>query len=117
MDAKARLPVAAKKIIYLTLYDQGNAVLKRYNPCKIENGRCAGGYADTKGLCCDTCKHLGPEGCTVKSLECKMWLCEKIKYTEDGAKAAVALHVLHMTAHDLRIPHDMRKSFEETFGG
>lgn len=32
---------------------------------------------NTRSWCCSGCKHLGPNGCTVKALACKLWLCSK----------------------------------------
>lgn len=112
--AKA-LTLDSKKVVYMTLFKEGNRVLKNLNPCQIVDGKCQGGYKDDEGLCCDTCKHLGPKGCTVESLECKLWLCMHIKHTPRGAQAAVALDSLREVAYQLGVPLRMRASMEEAF--
>ena len=69
---------------YDELYDKATSVLEKYNPCKIQNGTCHGFRANGLDViqppikcqfCCHGCAHLGPSGCTVKALYCKVWLC------------------------------------------
>jgi hypothetical protein len=66
------------------LYAGANAVLKGHNPCQIRGGAC---YSmrhfpeqhKNEPFCCTGCKHLGPEGCTVESLYCRLWICEPLE--------------------------------------
>lgn len=62
--------------LYDELYKQADLALKKYDPCKIQNGRCINTYP-----CCDgTCGYLSKKtGCTVKSLACKLHLCERAR--------------------------------------
>lgn len=75
-----------KQEIYLDIYNRASQVLDRDNPCKIaEDGKsCAGSFSHLSGFCCEGCKHLGPQGCTVKCLGCRLWMCSGLrdKYPE-----------------------------------
>jgi len=62
--------VNQKLELYDRLYNHADKLLKKYNPCRIKNGKCANGR-----FCCYGCKYLNKSGCTVKCLECKLWLC------------------------------------------
>lgn len=53
------------------LYDYANKIIKEYDPCKIENGKCA-----RIRICCGGCKYLTKDGCSIKCLWCKLWLCD-----------------------------------------
>ena len=73
---------------YDRLYEQADLVLQKHDPCQIRR------EADdtisctetrllkikNSQLCCTGCEHLGPTGCTVKSLICKLWLCSTVKH-------------------------------------
>ena len=61
-------------MLYSLLYAAGERILKRHNPCKVVNGKCLDG-----DFCCSGCRHLSSEGCTVKCLQCKLWLCWKAR--------------------------------------
>lgn len=73
---------------YDKLYDDADAIFNELNPCqfrKTEDGKvvCAGSksiekYVGKDQTCCHGCKHLGPNGCTVKSLGCKLWTCDHL---------------------------------------
>src|SRR3990167_1879229 len=68
---------------YIRLYKAADEVLRQPdNPCQIrkegENITCVrsrAGYEPHNVLCCEGCEHLGPEGCTVMSLGCKLGWC------------------------------------------
>lgn len=60
-----------RKKLYNRLYDISNFLLKKYNPCKIENDHCI----MSKNFCCIGCKYLTNKGCSVKCLWCKLWMC------------------------------------------
>jgi len=58
--------------VYDKLWHEADAILKKFNPCKIKRGRCSSGR---RHPCCDDCEFLSKKGCTEKSLACKLWLC------------------------------------------
>lgn len=62
-----------RKKLYDRLYDIGNFLLKKYNPCKIKDNDCA---ATFYSFCCSDCKYLTNKGCSVKCLWCKLWMCD-----------------------------------------
>jgi hypothetical protein len=99
-----------KKQLYSDLYQQGEEVLRRHNPCKVTNGRCLSG-----NFCCQGCKHLGLTGCKVESLMCKLWLCNAAQCTPDGRVAIQELRALNKIAYEERIPMVFRGSKAESF--
>lgn len=64
------MSVEQKMRLHNKLYSYANKLLKKHNPCKIENGKCVHG-----AFCCGGCKYLTEKGCSVKCLWCKLWLC------------------------------------------
>ncbi len=77
---------------YEELYNKASEILKKYNPCQIENDNCISGrksierkdiYGSFK-FCCQGCKHLSPNGCTVKALYCKTWICNYLQQNGFG---------------------------------
>ena len=60
--------------LYDDLYEEADFIIKRNNPCQIKDGKCFAGQP-----CCTNCAHLKNNGCTVKSLACKLWLCYKLR--------------------------------------
>ena len=56
--------------IYDLLYTKASLAMAIFNPCRIKDGRCRRG-----DFCCQDCPHLGQNGCTVRALACKLWLC------------------------------------------
>lgn len=58
---------------YDKLYKRAELFIKKYNPCKIVNGRCARAQRCGQNFCCDGCQHLTSKGCSIKSLTCKVW--------------------------------------------
>lgn len=94
---------AALSAEYDRLYDKADAVLKELNPCQIQR-RADGmvsclqtrnlvtkytGIENMQSLCCTSCEHLGPEGCTVKALWCKTWTCYTIHSERPDAVSAL----------------------------
>lgn len=137
MVAPVKLKALSAK--YDRLYDKADAVLKEHNPCQIrrdEDGivRCADvrrkmqlkGYDYMKHqqtqLCCTACPHLGPNGCTVKALSCKLWLCSTLRDQEEHQPVVIALADLARDGFSLGIPislydgSSIRRSKEEVFG-
>lgn len=67
---KALIPV------YHSLYTRAEALMKRFNPCNVCDGVCERHRRDEgKNFCCEGCIYLGPEGCSVKALQCSLWIC------------------------------------------
>lgn len=77
--------------LYDELYAAGQRVLDRFNPCELTRG-VDGVYTCVRGKpdCCTGCKHLGPDGCTVEALGCKLGACWCHSYPVEipGWKAA-----------------------------
>ena len=80
----------AKSKLYDALYAEAGNLLRINNPCKWKDGKCAG-YKDG---CCGGCAHLGPNGCTVEALACKLWLCHLIRYKPENKPVVIALETL-----------------------
>lgn len=60
------------------LYKHANKLIRKYNPCKIKNGKCLRGKP-----CCDNCNHLTENGCAINCLMCKLYLCYRVvEYNE-----------------------------------
>ena len=101
-----------KSEAYDRLFAEGQAVLNKYNPCKWENGKCAG----LPDGCCGGCEHLTPTGCAVNALGCKLWLCGTIQdSTKEGLMAGKLLYILKQEAFELRVPTGVRSSKEQCF--
>jgi hypothetical protein len=60
---------------YDELYEKASQILKKYNPCQVENWVCERGRQGGENFCCRCCEHLSKKGCTVKALYCRVWLC------------------------------------------
>ena len=68
---------------YDRLYAEADALFKEYNPCQIrrtpEGNSCLGGsHKPSASFCCNGCRYLRKNGCGVKSLSCKLWLCHAL---------------------------------------
>ena len=65
-----------KSELFDILYKLGNTQIGLDNPCGWKDGQCNRDRVEnTKGRCCEKCKYIGPDGCTTKSLGCKLHLC------------------------------------------
>lgn len=75
-------------IEYDRIYEEVDRLFKEYNPCQFENGQCVSNrrhntrakadghpYPKSNGCCPRDCKYLGPNGCTTRSLGCKLMYC------------------------------------------
>ena len=91
--------------LYTKLYDMASKIIKRDAPCRI----CVD--PDERGYCCAECPHLSSNGCTVKALYCKVWLCSKVAeiYPETNNK----LYSIAEIARKYRLL-DIRASKKET---
>jgi hypothetical protein len=68
---KKEMLIDQKIKLHDRLYDYANKIIKKYDPCKIENGACV-----RENICCNGCKYLTKDGCSIKCLWCKLWLCD-----------------------------------------
>ena len=93
---------------YKRLYAAGQAVLDTYQPCRTKEG----GPCHTKTFCCSGCRHLGKNGCRVKALWCKLWLCSNACHNR---KAVDALRLLWHQASAIGLLH-FRASMAEAIG-
>jgi hypothetical protein len=64
-----------KSRLYDVLYEMADKVLKEHNPCRVENGKCLRCQKGGHNFCCDDCQYLKDNGCSVKALYCRVWLC------------------------------------------
>lgn len=96
--------------LYDELYEKASLVLAKYDPCRIRDGECLRGEP-----CCDDsdgrCKYFSNE-CTVKSLACRLWLCDEAR--EAFPECAIALDELKKIAKDSRFL-DYRASKKDIF--
>ena len=81
---KPKLSVVELSALYDRIYDIADRLLKKHNPCKIytEDKYIFCKYHETGiplrnkcYLCCSSCEYCSKEGCTVKCLGCKLFLC------------------------------------------
>lgn len=83
-----------------------------------KDDRIACSYSDTLRkhgidfLCCTDCKHLGPYGCTVESLGCKVFCCEHIQ--EKRPDVIIRMDTLRAGMTAKLVPFPERKSKEES---
>lgn len=96
---KKELTIKQQKKVYDALYYLADLMLEKYRPCQIEQvepkdgfkrtvfdvictrgRRYVGRYANEsdRGTCCGGCKYLSIDGCTVRCLGCKLFLCDYI---------------------------------------
>jgi hypothetical protein len=74
------------------LYAAADQAMKDHDPCAVRGGQC---YSMREfpqlhtrmPFCCGGCKHLGPQGCTVESLHCRLWVCGPIDWEQKQRKA------------------------------
>jgi hypothetical protein len=73
----------SREKLHNELCDKVDELTNSYNPCSIKN--VDGILTCTDGeLCCAPCKYLSDNGCTIKSLGCKLYFCYTVqkKYPE-----------------------------------
>lgn len=69
-----RLKERERGEVYDRLVRLADKILAKYQPC----GKCPVGCPTqrlSKAWCCGGCPKLGPQGCTVQALACKLWVC------------------------------------------
>jgi hypothetical protein len=81
-----RLSRAALEKRFDRLYAEAGRLLGVHQPCAIRDGSCYSMRTDPErhrrmrmAFCCGGCTHLGPQGCTVESLHCKLFICEPLE--------------------------------------
>lgn len=69
-----------KKDLKDILISVADKKLKEHNPCDFVKGSCFRNRKQgrRKPGCCDDCNYLGANGCTIKCLGCKLYLCSDI---------------------------------------
>jgi len=66
-----------RMFMYDFLYILGDALIKKHNPCGIQVfGPGSATCVQDLEWCCRGCRYIGPNGCTVACLGCKLNLCE-----------------------------------------
>ena len=83
---------------YDALYDRAQRILDIWKPCL----RKADGFPCLTGsFCCGGCSHLSKNGCTVRALSCKVWLCHEAYGLVKNARAYRALCHIRKKAYEL----------------
>lgn len=102
----------ATSAVYDRLFEEGVDLFKS-NPCNLTKDAITGRVSCRDGIpCCGKCVHLGPEGCTVQALACKLWMC----HTMDKMfpELSMKLGALRREALTQNVPLYFRRSKEET---
>jgi hypothetical protein len=95
---------------YLEHYHELQDLFVKYDVCKLNNGQCAFGVP----CCRDDCKHLTETGCTIKSLACKLWVCDYTRSTRSKELIDKQIEVFkYYKKHHM--PLIIRESFEQLF--
>ena len=85
--------------LYDQLYSAADKLFKKHNPCQIKpqlGGSTCIRYNDPRfGMCCQGCRWLGKNGCTVKALSCKLWYCYDICANRKYGELVRKLNMLH----------------------
>ena len=114
---------------YDRLYDKASEIIQQRNPCDIkreEDGavtcrrtRLFPDYDRNGCLCCGGCPHLGPDGCTVRALGCRVESCGGGAYSAELAQWPEGcydeLQVVAKEARAIGIPLYYRASKEGIF--
>ncbi len=69
--------------LYDLLYECADLLFKKYNPCKIKDGKCIAYKRLAPDNCCyivmyqgiGKCVYLSKKGCRAKALPCKLYFC------------------------------------------
>jgi hypothetical protein len=115
-----------KKLDYSKMYDSLMWFYRHINPCQWKDGKCYRMRLIGGESCCmhPKCKYLGQNGCRVKSLSCKSWLCEQV-YTnlKESKNEAIPAFLFYQqevlrfcreTDIELRYRRSMSETFKET---
>jgi len=100
--------------MYDVIYKEADALIKKANPCKFKDGKCAEARRTGKPVyfgaphCCGACRYHGKNGCRVKSLGCKLWTCSRFRL--DYPELCIKLDELQKLAYTLDIYLYIRQS-------
>lgn len=101
--------------LYGLLYHLADRLIQQHNPCRHdENGVCKEDRDlgdGCKNGCCSGCRHLSPNGCTVKALSCKIWLCRHV--ADQNLELSRKLDMLRRIAYKHELFH-VRASCKST---
>ena len=86
-----------KAILYDRLCDIADKLLAKHSPCSSCPTKCEY-FGGKRSGCCTGCPFLGPQGCTIKSLACKLWLCSEAS----GERPIINDRKLHILTHQLQ---------------
>jgi len=116
------IPIKSRKALsklYDVLYRKASDLFREYDPCKIrhmptgEIACVAHATLNSKmTCCCGNCKWLGRNGCRVRALYCKVWICSTLR----GKNPKLERQLRHLSAIASR--HDLlhiRASKKESF--
>jgi hypothetical protein len=83
---------------YDAIYKEVDKLIKQYNPCGLKDGTCfkfrkKEDPSHHDNFCCNGCEHLGPNGCTVKALACKLSFCWYSEKNKEFNKKLEALKI------------------------
>lgn len=121
--------------LYSKLWRIADHILKENNPCQIlkdaegkvscirfRHPKRRSDYDHVGQLCCLGCKHLGPNGCQVQSLSCKLGACHTFPgqfpmYVPHASDVNVAMEMLAHAAQlgGLKLWRNGRQSKTEYF--
>lgn len=97
------------KNMHEIIYDLANQYICYYDPCKWKDEQCERDRFrhDKHGACCSGCSHLTKQGCSIRSLGCKLQLCSFIsaKYPD----LVLLLESLKEIAYECGIEYHPRK--------
>jgi hypothetical protein len=71
------------------LYAAADQAMRDHDPCAVRGGQCYSmrEYPELHKrmpFCCGGCRYLGPQGCTVESLHCRLWVCGPLDWVHIG---------------------------------
>jgi len=133
MNIKHNVSIVYKMLLYDLLYFIADSLIKWRNPCEITHHEqtlpqiiCHEGIQLKSNLiihevtclgsgpCCEGCKYLDDNGCTVKCLGCKLGLCSKASDRHPKLDHFL-IHMTAITRNQGRSLLGIRYSREETY--
>ena len=101
-----------KRFMFDFLYEMADQLIKKHNPCQIYKDASGKAHCIAGLPCCDSCRFLGPDGCTTKCLGCKLGLCSIAREANPGLdKILTRMRNISWT-YGLK---EIRRSKKETF--
>jgi hypothetical protein len=122
------LNVADMMRMYDKLCDLADDLFATHDPCKINGNKCAGGKT-----CCargiehwngPECQYLGENGCTTKSLACKLYVCataskalpdkvKKLLYKYKAQALVIGIPIAHIRESREYVEDYLRRKYNE----